>query len=466
MIANARILVVDDQQEELSELVEALEPLTDRPVTGIRKSRIAVDRLRTGSFDLLVTDLRMPAPDGLDLLRIASAVDPDLPVVILTGYPSLETAVQALKQGAADYLTKPVNLEELALTAERLLNQRRLLGEHRLLQRQVERPYAFSEMVGESPGIVRVREVIRKVAEAGLDCLITGETGTGKELVARSLHALSPGRTGRFVPVDCGAIPETLLESEFFGHERGAFSGADKRSMGLMEFADGGTLFLDELDSLPAHLQAKLLRALQERSFRRVGSSQEISVSLRVVAATNRNPEELVKEGRLREDLFFRLSVGRLELPPLRKRIGDVTVLLEHFNHQFSAEMGRPPLVLPPETLDILQAYPWPGNVRELQNLVRRHLAMSEDGILAPLDLPEELVFEAGRVSGVTEGSGDGFFERRAASTREFEVSYLQDLLRTFEGEVKAAAAHAGIPRGTLYRLLNKHDMVPGDFRG
>jgi DNA-binding NtrC family response regulator len=465
MIANARILVVDDQEDELSELVEALEPLTDQPVTGLRKSRMASDRLRSGGYDLFVTDLRMPAPDGLDLLRVASAVDPDLPVVILTGYPSLETAVQALKQGAADYLTKPVNLEELALTAERLLNQRRLQGEHRLLQRQVERPYAFSEMVGESPGLVRAREVIRKIAEAGLDCLIAGETGTGKELVARSLHALSPGRAGRFVPVDCGAIPETLLESEFFGHERGAFSGADRRSVGLMEFAHGGTLFLDELGSLPTHLQAKLLRALQERSFRRVGSSQEIFVSLRVVAATNRTPEDLVKEGHLREDLFFRMNVGRLELPPLRARGGDVALLLQHFNQRISAEMGRAPLVFPAETLDLLQAYPWPGNVRELQNLVRRHLAMSEDGILGPQDLPEDLVFEAGRVSGVTEGSGDGFFERRAAFTREFEASYLRTLLQTFQGEVAAAAAHAGIPRGTLYRLLSKHDLTPGDFR-
>jgi DNA-binding NtrC family response regulator len=465
MISNARIMVVDDLEEELQELMEALESVTDQPVTGIRKSRMAPDLLRGGAYDLLVTDLRMPAPDGLDLLRVAHGVDPDLPVVILTGYPSLETAVEALKQGAADYLTKPVNLEELTLTAKRLLNQRRIQGEHRLLQRQVERPYAFQAMVGDSPGITTARKVIRRVAEAGLDCLITGETGTGKELVARSLHALSPGAEGRFVPVDCGAIPEALLESEFFGHERGAFSGADRRSVGLMEFADGGTLFLDELGSLPAHLQAKLLRALQERSFRRVGASQEISVAFRVVAATNSSPEALLAEGRLREDLYFRLNVGRVELPPLRDRGRDVAALLEHFNARFSAEMGRPPMRVPPETLEILQAYPWPGNVRELQNLVRRELALLDDGVLSPEDLPEEMVLEAGRSREVKAAREGGFFRERTAFLEEFEERYLSNLLQAFRGDVTAASAHAGVPRGTFYRLLNKHGLTPREFR-
>ncbi len=465
MIANARILVVDDREEELTELVGALGSVTDQPVQGERKSRVAEERLRSGGFDLLVTDLRMPAPDGLDLLRVAHATDPDLPVIILTGYPSLETAVSALKMGAADYLAKPVNLEELALAAERLLNQRRLQGEHRLLQRQMERPYAFREMVGESPGVRAVRDAIRKIAGAGLDVLIVGETGTGKELVARSLHAMASGGKGPFVPVDCGAIPETLMESEFFGHERGAFSGADKRSVGLLEFADGGTLFLDELGSLPGHLQAKLLRALQERSFRRLGSRQEISVSMRVVAAANRAPEELMGEGLLREDLFHRLNVGRVTLPPLRERREDIPLLLDHFNARFSADLGRPPLEILPEAREILMAYPWPGNVRELQNLIKRSLALVEDGILGPDTLPEPVVWEAGRAGLESAAPGDGFFELRNAWIEDFERKYLRDLLRAFNGEVTAAAEHARVPRGTLYRLLKKHGLVPGDYR-
>lgn len=466
MISRARILVVDDLQEELEEMVRALQPLTDESVQGERKSRVAEERVRSGGFDLLVTDLRMPAPDGLDLLRVAQASDPDLPVIILTGYPSLETAVRALKIGASDYLTKPVNLEELALAAERLLNQRRLQGEHRLLQRQVERPYAFQAMVGESEGLRHVRRNIQKIAAAGLDVLIVGETGTGKELVARSLHSLASGKGGAFVPVDCGAIPETLMESEFFGHEKGAFSGADRRSVGLLEFADGGTLFLDELGSLSPSLQAKLLRALQERSFRRLGAREEISVSLRVVAAANHPPEELVRDGRMREDLFHRLNVGRVELPPLRDRREDIPLLLDHFNRRFSAEMGISPLEISPESLEILLSYPWPGNVRELQNLVKRSLALADEGVLSPEALPESVVWEAGR-AGMSQGNqGDGFFQLRNAWIEDFERKYLRDLLHAFEGEVTAAAEHAQMPRGTLYRLLNKHGVVPGDFRG
>lgn len=465
MIINARILVVDDSEEILLVTRGALSQVTDQPVQGEKRSAVAADRIRSGGFDLLVTDLRMPAPDGLDLLRIAQSVDPDLPVIILTGYPSLETAVAALKVGASDYLTKPVNLDELVLSAERLLNQRRLQGEHRLLQRQVERPYTRTEIVGETGALRQARESISKLASFGLDLLIVGETGTGKELMARTYHEEAQGESGPFVPVDCGAIPETLMESEFFGHERGAFSGADKRSVGLLEFAHGGTLFLDELGSLPVHLQAKLLRALQERSFRRLGSNHEIRVSVRVAAAVNRSPEELIREGLLREDLFHRLNVGRVDLVPLRFRRGDIPLLAEHFNVRLSADLGVSPLRISPETMEVLMAYPWPGNVRELQNLIKRSLALVEDGILSPECLPERLVLDANRSEGTGQGTDEGFFAHRQAWIDDFERRYIRDLLVAHQGDVSASAQNANIPRGTLYRLMKKHHFVAADFR-
>jgi len=456
----ARILVVDDDEAELSQCSEALRVVTEILPESEKKSARAAERLRTEEFDLLITDLRMPAVDGIDLLRIAHAHDPELPVIILTGYPSVDTAVETLKIGAADYLTKPVNLEELIVTARRLLGERRLRGEHRLLQRQIDRPYAFDDILGESGAMRAVFETIERVADADLDVLIVGETGTGKELVARSIHKRGRGR--RFVPVDCGAIPENLLESEFFGHEKGAFSGAHARGIGLMEFADAGTLFLDEITALPSTLQAKLLRALQERKFRRLGATREISVNLRVVAAASRDPAELIKEERFREDLYYRLNVGRIELPPLRERRGDVPLLVRHFVERYAREMGRLPADVSPDAMEVLTAYPWPGNVRELQNVLKRALAMTRNEVLTPDDLSDDVVTRAGPRQGAGRGS---FFELRAERVAAFEKEYLVSLLRSAGGDVTSAAREADVPRGTLYRLMKRHELTARQFR-
>lgn len=455
-----RILVVDDDAAELRRCVDTLSQVPNVQVEGLSRSTDALTRLGKEVVDLLVTDLRMPVVDGMDLLRVATATDPDIAVLLLTGYPSVDTALAALKEGAADYLTKPVHPGELTAVAERLLDERRLRGEHRLLERRLTRVQDEGDLVGASPPMVAMLDLVRRLAATDMDVLVVGETGTGKELVARRIHALSPEATGRFVPVDCGAIPEQLLESELFGHEKGAFTGADRRSIGLLEYADGGTFFLDELQSLPLHLQAKLLRTLQERAFRRVGSTQELRVRVRIVAALNEDPEHLVSLGRLREDLYHRLNVGRVEVPPLRRRPGDVALLADHFLHRFSADPSRGVHAIGADALERLEAYEWPGNVRELQNTLRRCVALAQGEVLTARDLPEGL----GPLVRPDDDVGP-FVGARERHLAAFERDYLQAVLRRSFGDVTQACAASGIPRATFYRLLKKHGIVPDRFR-
>jgi DNA-binding NtrC family response regulator len=458
----ARILVVDDNAAELERCVTALRALPDVETVGLLKSTDALARLSSESFDLLVTDLRMPMVSGQDLMRVAAAEDPDLPVLVLTGFPSVDTALSAMKEGAADYLSKPVHVAELQAVAARLLETRRLKGEHRLLARRLDIATEGADLVGASPAIAAMLDVLRRLAATDLDVLIVGETGTGKELVARRLHARAPSRTGRFVPVDCGAIPEALLESQLFGHERGAFSGADRRAIGLLEYADGGTFFLDELSSLPLALQAKLLRVLQERRFRRVGGTQEIPVSVRVVAAVNQPPEALVSRGQLREDLFHRLNVGRVNLPPLRERAGDVPLLAAHFLQRFGRD-GAGVQAISQEAMTLLEAFRWPGNVRQLQNVLRRCLALASTDVLRTTDLPEEL--RPDLALGPPILAAGSFAEARERHVAAFERAYLEAVLRQHAGDVSQACEHSGISRATFYRLLGKHGVDPQRFR-
>jgi DNA-binding NtrC family response regulator len=297
-----------------------------------------------------------------------------------------------------------------------------------------------------------------------VDVLVTGETGTGKELVARAIHKRSRRSTGPFVPVDCGAIPDALMESELFGHERGAFTGADARRMGLVEFADGGTLFLDEIGELPLPLQAKLLRVLQERRVRRVGARQENAVDVRVVAATSRNIDQMVERGEFRRDLFYRINVVRIDLPALRSRGDDIGLLAECFANRAAQEMGRTVGGLSTDVYQILKSYHWPGNVRELQNVVRRAIAMTRSPVAGVDDLPDEIVAAAGRAAGAEAGAV-GFFAQRAEHVARFEKQYLSDLLARHLGDVSAAAREARLPRGTLYRLMKGHGLDGASFR-
>jgi DNA-binding NtrC family response regulator len=402
----------------------------------------------------------------VELLRHARERDPALPVVMLPGSPTVDTAVASLKLGAVDYLTKPFLPDELLTNVERLLAERRLREENVLLERQVQRRFrdGFEDLVGDSEPMQRVFDVIDRVADTDVDVLIQGETGTGKELVARAIHRRSKRSSERFVPVDCGAIPENLLESEFFGYEKGAFTGANQRSIGLLEYADDGTLFLDELGELPLLLQAKLLRTLQERKIRRVGGKAELSVDVRVVAATARDLEKAVDEGTFRQDLYFRVNVVQVVLPPLRERGNDVKLLAEHFVQRHAKEMGKEVEGFTPEALEVLLAYRWPGNVRELQNVVRRGLAMTRDAKIGLDSLPDRLVETSGQAPSL--GGDAGFFDLRAQRVAVFERDYLASMLREHGGDVSTAAKAAKVPRGTYYRLMKNHGLKAADFRG
>jgi two-component system, NtrC family, response regulator PilR len=457
-----RILVVDDEPGMLEVCEDILRELPRTRVVTQQDAPRAAELLATESWDLLITDLAMPVLDGIALLRVARQHDAELPVLVLTAFPSVDTAVESMKLGAADYLTKPFLPDDLLLTVRRLLDARRLGDENRLLRRQVERRYAFGEMIGGSTAMQTVFDAVEQIAATGVDVLITGETGTGKELVARSIHQRSTRTAGRFVPVDCGAIPDDLLESELFGHERGAFTGAHTKSLGLLEFAHQGTFFMDEVAQLPLKLQPKLLRALQERRIRRVGATHEISIDVRVLAATSVNLEAEVAAQRFRNDLFYRINVAHIHLPPLRERADDIPLLVDHFTSRYAREMGREGAELDDTAMEVLYGYLWPGNVRELQNVLKRALAMSRSESITADDLPDAIV--AAAVAGPGEQEA-GYFNLRERYVAAFERDYLQRLLHSCRGNISQAASEARLPRGPFYRLLNRHSLDPAHFR-
>ncbi len=428
------------------------------------KSRRRGARQAAGRFVRPADRPRRPGRAGQDceLLRAAREIDGELPLAVVTDKPTIESATASLRLGASDYLAQPVDPEVLARSVERLLSGRRLEAEYELLRRQVERPYGFDDMIGGSPAMRKVFDVIEQVAQSDVDVLVVGETGTGKELVARSIHRRSHRAKGPFVPVDCGAIPENLLESEFYGHEKGSFTGAEGRRIGLLEFADQGTFFLDELGELPLLLQAKLLRTLQERKIRRVGGREEIDVDVRIVAATARNLDEMIRQSQFRQDLYYRINVVRIDLPPLRERGDDIGLLAEYMAHRHGREMGRQVKAIAPEAYQVLSQYRWPGNVRELQNVIRRAIALAKGPLITLDDLPDDVVDAAGE----GRASGDvGYFELRDQHLARFEKQYLTELLTRHHGDVRTAAYEAKLPRGTLYRLMKKHDLDGGSFR-
>jgi DNA-binding NtrC family response regulator len=460
---HARILVADDDRATEAAVEQALRPLGNVELRIETDPAAVAKSLESGSFDLVLAALHPPAIDGFAILKAAQDIDRRLPVVLLAEKPSVESVTAGLRLGAADYLAKPLVPGDVASTVERLLSARRLGDENALLRRQIERPYSFDDIIGTSPPMRRVFELIEQVASSNVDVLVLGQTGTGKELVARAIHRRSQRASGPFVPVDCGAIPDNLLESELFGHERGAFTGADSRRIGLLEFADGGTLFLDELAELPLLLQAKLLRTLQERKIRRVGGREEVDVDIRVVAATARDLDAMVRQGLFRQDLYYRINVVQIDLPPLSMRGDDIGLLAEFFANRHSREMGKPIAGITPEAYQVLRQYPWPGNVRELQNVIRRGIALTKQAMIALDDLPDDVIVAAGERK---PGDAAGYFQIRDEHVAKFERQYLVDLLTRYHGEVQSAAREAKLPRGTLYRLMKNHGLDSADFRG
>jgi len=380
------VLLVEDKDSLRAMLRHALEA-QGHTVLEARDEPEAVQQLRQSRPAVVLTDLKLPTGDGFGVLRAAKELDAELQVVVMTAYGSIQDAVTAMREGAMDFLAKPVDPDHLLLMVERAIAQRRMLSEYILLKEEMAERRGAPKIIGEDGKLRHVLQQLHRAAATDATVLLEGESGTGKELFARGLHALSPRAEGPFVAINCAAIPDTLLETELFGHEKGAFTGAAARKPGRFEMAHRGTLFLDEIGDLPLALQAKILRALEEKRFERVGGTQSLHVDVRVVAATNRNLKQRVAERQFREDLYFRLSVFPIQIPPLRERAHDVLILARNFVDRFCRDMNKKPLTLSPAALDELQAYAWPGNVRELQNSIERAVILCEGDTIHPRHL-------------------------------------------------------------------------------
>src|SRR5216110_1397597 len=450
MVETARVLIVDDENSILLLLKEAL-TAWGYQVSTANTATDALAVVRTQVFDAAITDIRMPDMSGLELLKQLKAHDESIEVVIMTGYPTIASAVEALKEGAYDYLSKPLILDELKHLMQRLMERRFLRGEVHTLRARLGEELTVNELIGASGAMQRVKEIIGKVAVTDSPVLIEGESGTGKELVAAAIHRLSIRAKGPFIPVNCSAIPRDLLESEFFGHVRGAFSGAVADALGLFRGANDGTIFLDEIAELPPELQVKLLRVLQEMQVRPVGSTKAYAVDVRVIAATNRDLERTLAEGRLRQDLYYRLNVVRVSLPPLRARREDIPALVNHFIRRFTRRFRREIRALTPEALAALQGYDFHGNVRELENLIERAFAMGAREQITLADLPS---LAAGHAAPVTVTSG------AIPQLADVEKELILRALAFYKDDKEAAATALGISRRTIYRRLKEYGML------
>jgi DNA-binding NtrC family response regulator len=463
MTARARILVLDDERDMLDNCRRLLVADGYECHTLQEPARIR-EVLRETRPHLLLLDLRMPGADGMTVLSAALADDPTLPVIMITAHASIGSAVKAMREGAFDYLPKPFTADQLQVAVERALRYRRLSQENEALRALLEAE-GGNAIVGSSPQFRRVLEQARKVARTDANVLITGESGTGKEVLSRFVHAQSPRRAYPFVPVDCAALPEGLLESELFGHERGAFTGAHARRDGLLAEANHGTAFLDEVAEMSPALQSKLLRTLEERTIRRLGTSEFIELDIRVIAATNVDLEDAVEAGHFRADLYYRLNVVPIQMPRLSERQGDVPLLMQAFLEKFSRDSGVEPPRVSPDVWDALERYPWPGNVREARNLAHRLVALHEDGSITLADLPEKVrgsqlppPERAAARDWLWPAGGNGeipdYEAARESAVRHFRSDYVRRLLARSGGNVTRAAHAAGVSRRTLHRWL------------
>jgi two-component system response regulator PilR (NtrC family) len=389
-MAKTRVLIVDDEKSMRDLLSITLEK-EGYDVDTAAGGELAIEMLHRETVDAVITDLRMPKVDGLQVLRAAKEISPDIAVIVITAVASTETAVEAMKLGAYDYITKPFKLDEVNLIVRNALERKRLRDENLYLRRQLETQHRFENIIGKSGRIAEVFDTIRKISDSPSTAMITGESGTGKELVARAIHFNSYRRDKPFMSVNCGAIPEGLMESELFGHVRGAFTGAVANKVGLFSAAEGGTLFLDEITEIPPLLQVKLLRAIQLREIRRVGDTKDMKTDVRLIAASNRDLEGAVQEGILREDLFYRLNVIPIQLPPLRERREDIPLLIAHFLQKFTKDLGKDVRGVTPEAMGVLERYHWPGNIRELENVMERAIVLGGGDMVGLESLPESV---------------------------------------------------------------------------
>ena len=442
------VLIVDDEKHTREGLQQALAENYD--VTLAANAEEAYNLMAEHSYDVIVTDLRMPGKSGLKIIDHALAQANRPAVLMMTAYGTIETAVEAMKRGAVDFLTKPVNIERLEVLIQRALKTKVLEVQVRQLNERLDEKFSFKGIVGHSVPLQAVIDQVKLVAPSKATILIEGESGTGKELIAQAIHQASPRAHAPFIAVHCAALSETLLESEIFGHERGAFTGATERRIGRFEAADGGTLFLDEISEISPATQVKLLRFLETKSIERVGGQKPIELDVRLVAATNRDLQAMVKEGKFREDLFFRLNIVLIVLPPLRTRVDDIPLLLAHYLKLFSEENGSPPVTLEPGALRTLQAYPWPGNIRELRNFCENLVVTRRGGSVSEYDLDPKYR----DVTGGGAGSASGGPAGNQLSVEENEKRLLREALIKVRGNRTRAAELMGISRRTLHRKL------------
>ena len=466
-MSRARLLIVDDEPDMVENCARILGRAGYDCLTATDPRR-AVGMLESDRPDLLITDIKMPDVDGMELLRHARELDPAMPVIMITAFATIESAVAAVREGAFDYLPKNFSVDQLRVAMDRALRHRGLQVENRNLREQLQQTYGLENIIGRSPAMTRVFELVKKAARSEANILVVGESGTGKELIARAIHANSPRAGQGCIPVDCASLPENLLESELFGHEKGAFTGAVRSKPGLMEVAHRGTLFLDEIGELPPALQVKMLRALQERQIRRVGGTSLVEVDVRLVSATNRDLREAVTKGQFREELYYRVNVIAIALPPLRERAGDVRLLAQAFLRKYGADRIRG---IDDAAMAALEAYAWPGNVRELQNILERACALSEGDTVTRRDLPEHVLEPAAprprpgaagappAAAALDAGADLSLKDAKDRWMQVLEASYLRDLLARHDGNISAAAKAAGIDRKTFHRLINKYQL-------
>jgi two-component system, NtrC family, response regulator AtoC len=448
MKESARILLIDDEEPSRTALLLLLKH-SGYAVTGAGSGSESLELLASERFDIVISDLFLPDCTGLDILKKVKTLSPVMEVIMITGHASAETAVTAMKEGAFDYITKPLNIDELRIIIEKALENKRLLSENVYLKKQLRDRYEFANFIGSSPAMQKVFSRMKRIIATDSTILVLGESGTGKEMVAKAIHFNGPRKDKPFIPVNCSAIPENLLESELFGHTRGSFTGAVKDKVGKFEAANHGTIFLDEIGTMPMHLQTKLLRVLQEQEVERVGSSRPIKLDVRVIAATNVNLEEEIRKGLFREDLFYRLNVIPITLPPLRERVADILPLVRHFTAKYCKTMNRPLMSVSREAVEALEQYQWPGNVRELENVIERTVALTESDHIELDDLPRGIREEAR--TRVSEQGVD-----LVKTLTDIEKKMILDALALAKGVKAQAAAMLNINRTTLVEKMRR----------
>lgn len=464
------VLIVDDEPDMLHLLKRSLEPDLKCKVETALSGKDALSLLAQKSFDLVLADIKMPGMDGLEMLELIKRNFPDLTVVMMTAYGSIDTAVEAMKHGAYDFITKPFDHDALLIRLEKALERSHLLKENLRLQKECSGERMFQELVGKSAPMQRVYETVRMVAKTDITVLITGESGTGKDLTARAVHALSPRSSGPFVAVNCPTVPEQILESELFGYKKGAFTHATQNKIGLFQEAHKGTVFLDEIGDISPAIQAKLLRVLQEKEIKPLGDTRSVKVDVRIIASTNQNLKEKIRKGEFREDLFYRLNVVSVELPPLRERAEDIPLIAAHLVEKHCKKLEKPLKRISPELADRLLKREWKGNVRELENMLIRGILFSrtdeitppDAGLASPFvsDIPLRNEWEMR-----TSFQGMPYKEAKEENLRQFNAAYIGLMLSQNDGNVTRAAKSCGLERQSLQQIMRRYDINPDDFR-